>query len=102
MREPLERQPDGSSRCAKARDERQLGNPFAAGELAVKQHLAEADERAPDLRIHSRSFVPLDRNHVLLSGHVRILPYVVEGAIVGSVHPSTTGQNRRFAEMTGM
>jgi hypothetical protein len=49
MRKSFERKADRRSRRAEARDERQLGNTLTAGELAVKEHLAEPDERAPDL-----------------------------------------------------
>ena len=55
--EPFEREADRRPRRAEAGDERELRDAFAAGELAVQQHFAQADEGAPDLGVvvrHSR------------------------------------------------
>jgi hypothetical protein len=82
VRKPFESKADRRSRRAEARDERQLGNTLAAGELAVKEHFAEPDERTPNLRVDTRRPIgPLDWDSVLMSRHLRILPYVVQAAL---------------------
>jgi hypothetical protein len=45
----------------------------------MEQHLAESDERAANLGVHSRTILPVDRKD-LLPRHGRILLYVVPPA----------------------